>query len=582
MKIQGLGASSGIAVAQAVMWHPLIEYNALPRLTKTPEIELSRFLASLKNVIQKNQQYYAEAKEQGLGEEAGIFEAHCIILQDKHSVEKPVQDMIEIQHYTAEYAVSVYFEALAQRMLALKNEYMRQRADDFYSLREQLIRDLMGLDFSDISHLGYPSIVVANNLSPANIARLDKSRLEGFVCQDGGFTSHAAIIARTLGLPAVLAADDIVASVKNGDLLAIDGSTGEVWIQPEPEILAELRERSKDQYASLKGITKNFLPTVTPDGRRIEVGANMGQVADIQASIDAGAECVGLFRTEILHISTASLPSEEEQYNAYSLLLEKFSNRSVTVRTLDIGFHLPHQTFLKEESPNPALGYRGIRMSLGRPSLFRPQLRALLRASARGGLKIVYPMISSVQELEDSKRALQEIKNELEREDILFNAQIPTGIMIEVPSAALCADILAENCDFFAIGLNDLIQFTLAVDRNNHQVSPFYSVLNPGVLRLVQMTLEAAKRKGIPYSICGDVPDMRFALPVFMGFGAESFSFNTSFLPLAKIILNNCTFEDCQILARQILLLTKPSEIREACRIFLEKRNILYEGIAYS
>ncbi|MDL2252622.1 phosphoenolpyruvate--protein phosphotransferase [Ruminococcaceae bacterium OttesenSCG-928-I18] len=565
--MKGTGVSAGIGIAQALMWQPALTQDYVPRKSGRPEIEIDRFDTALANILNKNNDLRAKTALRLGDGEAAIFDAYAMMLQDEEAVIRPTKENIRLRSLSAEYAVTLQFGELARSFLEMDNEYMRQRAEDVFNLRDQLLREMMGMPVAEASHLDRPTIVVAHALTPGDLANLDISRLEGIVCETGGYSSHMSILSRTLGVPAVVGATGILECVEEGDVLALDGESGEIWVNPDKSEIEMLRSRAdtlfekREQAQLFRG-----RPTITTDGRRVELSANVGQLEEVDTAISADAESIGIYRTEILHISYTPLPSEEDQLREYRVLLEKMNGKAAVVRTFDDGGNRPALVLKAREEENPMMGYRGIRMCLGRPSFFRTQLRALLRASAYGSLKIIFPMISSLEELRDAKAALEAIKNELRREDVPFDEQIPVGILISVPSSALLSEVLASEVDFFSIGINDLIQFTLAVDRGSPDLNYLYHMYHPAVLRLVKWTVDAAHHHGIPCNICGEAQGYEKVLPLLLGLGLDGFSVNPGLVLSSRRILNSCSFSECKRFADETLQLHTAAEVERKLR----------------
>lgn len=560
--IKGTGVSDGIGIAKAMVWQAAISHDYVPRKSGNPDTEIARFEIALNSILENNKLLRQKTARQHGDSEAAIFDAYSLILTDEEAVLQPTRDHIRLRRLSAEYAVTFQFGELARRFLEMNNEYLRQRAEDVFHLRDQLLREMMGMPSTEATHFDRPTIVVANGFSPTDIARMDLSRLEGIVSETGGYSSHMAIIARTLGIPTVLAVGDILERVHDGEVMALDGRTGEVWLNPDEDEIAMLQGRA-EQHAVRSREAQSFRgrPTISVDGRRVELAANVGQLEELDAAISADAEAIGVFRTELLHVTNPPLPTEDEQFKVYRALIEKMGDKAATVRTFDDGGNRPTIAIKGRQEDNPVLGYRGIRMSLGRPSFFRTQLRAILRASAYGSLKILFPMVTSMDELNEAVKALEAVKSELRREDIPFDEQIPVGILISVPAAALLGEVLAGKVDFFCVGINDIIQFTLAIDRSNPDLAHMYHPYHPAVLRLIKWAVDAAHHHGIPCIISGEVTEHEQVLPLLFGLGLDGFSINPGLILSCRRILNNCNYADCKRLAEETLQLNSASEV---------------------
>lgn len=570
---KGMGVSPGIGLAQALLWQAPASVKNLPRRAANDEQEARRLEQARREVLHRIQKT-REGTARKIGREsAEIFDAYQAILMDEDGLFGPVRYNMQTQRLSAEWAVSQQFEQLAKRFLRLEDEYLRARVEDVLALRDALLRQLMGQPVGDFSHLARPTVVVAHSLSPADVAALDLSRLEGVVCGVGGYSSHTAIICRTLGIPAVLGLRGIARIVQSGDVIALDGESGEVWIEPGEEAIGELKVRGTD-LARRRQEAQRYrgLPTVTTDGRRIELAASIGQLDEVDTALAGDTEALGMYRTELLHISGPHLPGEDEQLAYYRKIVEKMQGKAVTLRTFDDGGNTPALPMKAQPEENPVMGCRGIRLSLANPGFFRTQMRALVRASAFGSLRVVLPMVSHLDELEMALAVVRDIQDEFRATGVPFDEKMPVGILIEVPAAALQSQTLAGMVDFFVIGISDLIQFTLAIDRNHPELSATAQLLHPAVLRLVGWAVDAAHDNGIPCSLSGEAPDMEKALPLFLGLGMDGFSVNPSALLRTRQILNNCNFTECCDLAEEVLTMDNSAAVMRRLEAFYEKR----------
>lgn len=572
----GIGVCSGIGIAQAMVWRP-ISAQHLPHRSEHTEVEMARFDHAHKTLVEKTKELRDRIALHRNSDEAAILDAYSLMLLDESDLLEPLREKISVLGYTAEYAIDTQLTELAGRFTAMEDEYLRQRTDDIYSLRDLLIRELQGLPRPDTAHLARPTIVVAQALSPADIAALDMSRLEGIVCEAGGYTSHVAIICRTLGIPAILAAKGALDTIKDGIFLGMDGETGDVWLEPQKKDIDFLRkkqgevEKQRNEDMLFRG-----RPSITSDGHRVELAANIGQLEEVEAALAADAEALGLFRTELLYVNAHYHPSEEDQLLHFCSLLDRLKGKAATVRTFDDGGNRTPLAVKGQPEGNPAMGYRGIRMSLGRPSVFRTQLRALLRASAYGPIKVMFPMVSGLDELEDALAALESVKKELRRDNIPFDEGMPVGVEIEVPSAALLADAIAQRVDFLCVGLNELVQFTLAADRTSPALAHLCKPYHPAVLRLVNSSVLAAHRYGKPCYISGDDPNLDCALPLLLGLEPDGFSLNPWDILSFRRILNSCNYAECRRLAEEVLLLDCMSDVEKRLDQWLEEQTKEY------
>lgn len=562
--MQALGVSGGIGIAPAILWQAPIPYSLLPQQCVDTEAEARHFKAAVAAALAKNRQFVSAAKRRIGSAEASIFEAHCELLQDDEGIIQPVLLLIGEQSYSAEYAVMQHFGTVARKLLTLQNEYIRQRADDMFSLRDQLLREMLGLPAMDASHFDAPTVVVAQALSAADVANMDRSRLQGIVCETGSYSCHTAILARALGIPAIVGADGITWQARPGDLLALDGGTGEVWVKPSQRELDLLRGRYKAPHQQAKSAQGLYgAPTVSLDGRRVELSANVGHLDEVDTAVKNDCESIGLYRTELLHLNHLALPDEETQLHEYLAALQRMNGRAVTVRTLDAAANGEAHIFEAQKGKNPALGYRGIRMGLGQPSMLYTQLRALLRASAYGSIKIMLPMVTFPREVDETRSILEMAKKELRGEGIPFDEKIPLGVLVEVPGTAMLAATFAQKADFLTIGLNDLVQFTLAVDRDDQRLAPLCSLYHPAVLRLIHSTVQGAHQKSVPCNLCGEVPSLRKTMPLLLGLSPDGFSLGPTDLLPARQVLNGSRYEDCRKLAVQALECISIGEVDE-------------------
>lgn len=472
-------------------------------------------------------------------EEAFVFDSHLMLLDDPEFIGAAFEN-IKNDSISAESAVQGLIDTYVEIFSSIEDEYLKERIADVKDVGRRLLNNLSGKMEEDFSNLKDNTIVVAHDLTPSDTAQLDKSKVVAFLTDIGGKTSHSAIMARTLEIPAVVGMGDISSIVKNGDLLIVDGINGEVIINPDNETLNKYKS-IKSLYDEEKLKLKELInkKIIDPSLRHIEIAANIGSPEDVKKVIENGADGIGLFRTEFLYMDRETMPTEDEQYNAYKTVLEKMENKPVVIRTLDVGGDKKLNYLEMPEEMNPFLGYRATRFCLSRPDIFKVQLRALLRASVFGNLKIMFPMIATLKEFLEAKEIFNECKKELIAENLKFSDKIEVGIMVEIPSAALNADILAEHVDFFSIGTNDLIQYTLAADRMNERVSYLYEPMNPAVLKLIKMTIEEAHKAGKWCGMCGEMASEDAAIPTLLEYGLDEFSMNAaSILNTKKLMLS--------------------------------------------
>jgi phosphoenolpyruvate-protein phosphotransferase len=475
-------------------------------------------------------------RQSGNEDEAGIFEFHAEMAEDPElasAVEERVKNL-----ESPEAAVLSAGEEYAAEFAAMDDEYLSSRADDVLDVTGQISAELMGRSASGFEALHKPSVVLAKSLAPSDTARIEKGMALAFVTAEGSRTSHVSIMARAMGIPAVVGVGDALVGALNAETVAVDGTEGSVVTDPDQQTIAEF-EKMSEAFAEERAALEEYrhVEARTADGRRIEVAANLGSASEAEGALEWGAEGVGLFRTEFLFMERDDLPSEDEQYDAYSAVARAFGEKPVIIRTLDVGGdkNLPGVDQIQED--NPFLGWRGIRMSLDTPDLFRPQLRAILRAAAHGNLKVMFPMVADVEELKSAKKMLREARAGLEEEGVEVG-EVETGVMIETPAAALCAAELAKESAFFSIGTNDLVQYTLAADRGNERLRRLQSADHPAVLALIRQTCEAAERANIPVGVCGEAAGEPEMIPKLINLGVTELSMGAPSIPKAKKVVS--------------------------------------------
>ena len=445
--------------------------------------------------------------------------------------------------YSLPYAVKISFEESAKIIESLKDDYFKQRANDIKDVCDRVIRNILNKPKPVLSCLPYPAIVVAEDLTPSDTAALDRENVLGFATDKGSLTSHTAILAEALGIPAVVGLKEVTKCVKNGDVLILDGEKGIVIVDPDEETLERYRKRKEKIEKEEKLLDKvKFLPIFTKTGKRIEISANIGRPEEADMAIKSGAEGIGLFRTEFLFLDRREPPSEEEQFKAYKSVIEKFKDKPVIIRTLDIGGDKQIPYLNLEKELNPFLGVRAIRLCLKRKDLFKTQLKAILRAGVFGNVKIMYPMFAVKDEIVEANNILEEVKKELKKEGKEFKENIEVGIMIEIPSAALMADELIKHVDFFSIGTNDLIQYTFAADRTNENVSYLYRPLSDAILNLIKMTIDASHKYGKWTGVCGEMAGDTKAIPELIKLGIDELSMTPQKIPKAKFTIMNLNY----------------------------------------
>ncbi|MFL1674181.1 phosphoenolpyruvate--protein phosphotransferase [Paenibacillus dendritiformis] len=564
-KVQGIGASSGIAIGKAFVL-PTWEWDVPEEKMDPSDLarEFERLYEGIRSSKDEIEFIKSEIREMVGNEESSIFDAHLAILDDPIFMNE-IQGIIQRQYKAAEVAVKEAIDHFVTMFDLLDDEYMKERALDIKDVGNRLLKHLLGAPEITLPTDTQPYILVAKELSPSQLVHLNPKNVLGIVMLMGGKTSHSAIMARALGIPLVLGLEGkITRPVQTGDLVIVDGEHGIVYIEP-PEQVVKHYEARHEAYAremdELKKLVK--LPAVTQDGLTISLSANISSTRELEIADQNGAEGVGLFRTEFMYMDRSYPPSEAEQLAVYRDAAEHYKDSQVIIRTLDIGGDKPMEYLNLPEEDNPFLGYRAIRICLDQQELFKSQLRAILRASAHGPVAIMIPMISSVEEIIAAKAVLEQAKAELRDEGLPFDEKLPVGIMVEVPAAALIADRLAEEVDFFSIGTNDLVQYTLAVDRMNEQIAHMYDPFHPAVLRLIRHTIEAAQARGIGISVCGEMAGDTRAVPLWIALGVTKLSMSSRFIPRVKAAIHRATRTGSEQLAERIFAARSKAEIDE-------------------
>lgn len=557
--MKGIPASSGVAIGKARIWVKA-GWEIQKRTISSVAKEKKRFTDAVAKAGEQLEEVKANVAK-GIGrDQAAIFEAQLLMLNDPELLQS-VDMMIQEQKVNAEYALKMVMDRYITALEQVEDEYLKERTADLKDVANRVIGILM--DATDGENLDHEAILVAPDMMPSETARLNREYLLGIVTATGGTTSHTAIMARTLGIPAVVGATGALTLIHNGDLLIIDGDAGEVLINPD--------QASQDRYRAVQQknlqVQQELLKlrdteAITQDGRPVELAANIGNAADTGLALENGAMGIGLFRTEFLYMDKTALPTEEEQFAAYREVLVKMGGKPVIIRTLDIGGDKKLPYLPLPEELNPFLGYRALRLCLDRPEIFKTQLRALYRASESGKLRVMFPMVASVEELREAKRIAREVRDELKAERVPFREDVELGVMIEIPAAAAISAELAREADFFSIGSNDLIQYTLAVDRTNQRISHLYNPFHPAVIRLIKMVVDNAHSAGRPVGICGEMAaDLRLT-PLLIGLGLDELSINPGSLLKVKQRLRNLDSRKCAIVAEQALHLATAAEVQ--------------------
>lgn len=569
--IQGIAASAGIAIAKAFTLQ-VPNLTIEKRLTSDDAVEYTRLDNALAASIADLEKIKARALRKIGEEQAAIFQAHLLVLSDPEWISQ-VKDYVANEHVNVEFAVQTVSQTFIELFEAMDNEYMRERAADIRDVTKRVLAHLLGQPLIDLTALDEEVIIVAEDLTPSDTAQLNKEFVQGFTTDIGGRTSHSAILARTLEIPAVVGTNEATRSIHHGDKVIVDGLEGHVIINPSEQEIAKYREKQA-QYSAQAVAWAALAHEVsqTADGHQVELTANIGTPDDVASVLANGGEGIGLYRTEFLYMGRKTLPTEDEQFEAYKAVLEKMENKPVVVRTLDIGgdkelpyLRLPHEM-------NPFLGYRAIRLCLDEQTIFRTQLRALLRASVYGNLKIMFPMIATIHEFREAKAVLLDVKAELQQQRMEVSDTIDIGMMVEIPSSAVMADVFAKEVDFFSIGTNDLIQYTMAADRMNERVAYLYQPYNPAILKLVQLVINAAQKEGKWVGMCGEMAGDEVALPILLGLGLDEFSMSATSILRARSQLKRLSIQQAQAAIPDIMAMATAADVEAYVR---EKFNVL-------
>lgn len=567
--ISGILASPGIALGKVLLIQEeefSINYRKIPNENINQEI--NKFVEGKYETINQLQKIKTEAKKNCNIEQFDIFEGHIMLLEDD-ALEKKIINFIQKKKVCSEYAIQSIIEEHAKTLEKLDDEYLRNRASDIRDIGTRLLKNILNVNIHDLSNIKDPVILIAQDLTPSETAQINLKKVLGFITDLGGKTSHTSIIARSLELPAIVGTKNITKTVKNNDFIILDAIHNKILINPsETEIQNIKKKKQKYELEKKLLIQLKNLNATTKDKRKIEIGANISTIQDIKSAKKYGAECIGLYRTEFLFMNRNNLPSEEEQFYAYKTIAEEMKEKSVIIRTMDIGGdkNISYMNIPKEN--NPFLGWRAIRIAIDKKEILHAQLKAILRASIFGKLRIMFPMIISVEEVRILKNELEKLKALLYIQKIQFNPKIEVGIMIETPASAIIASHLAKEVDFFSIGSNDLTQYTLAVDRGNDLISHLYNPMSPPVLNLIKRVIDAAHEAGKWTGMCGELAGDENATLLLLGMGLDEFSMSAAAIPKIKKIIRTSKFVDTQKLAQSVLLQSTSQEIIDVINTF--------------
>ena len=567
--IQGIQASDGISIAPCYLFvEPNL--NIDKKTIDNPQEEITRF----DNAMHESKVQLTKIRntaEEALGaEHAAIFDAHLLVLDDPELI-NPIKEAIEQKSVNAESALEDKANEFIQIFESMDNEYMKERAADIRDVSKRIKANLLGVELPSPATIDHEVIVVAHDLTPSDTAQLNKQFVKGFVTNIGGRTSHSAIMARSLEIPAVVGTKSIIDEVNNGDILIIDGEAGVVIVDPTEEEISEYTERAR-QVEQDKEELKQFVDekTETKDGHHVELAANIGTPKDVDSVIENGGEGVGLFRTEFLYMGRDNMPTEDEQFESYKTVLEAMDGKPVVVRTLDIGGDKELSYLDMPEELNPFLGYRAIRLCLDREDIFRPQLRALLRASTYGTLKIMFPMVATIDEFRQAKSILLDEKEKLKSEGHDVSDDIEVGIMVEIPATAMIAKQFAKEVDFFSIGTNDLIQYTFAADRMSEHVSYLYQPFNPSLLHLIKNVIDASHEADIWTGMCGEMAGDSRAIPLLLGLGLDEFSMSATSILKARRQMKSLTTDEMKKLSDEALQCSTSEEVLDLVNAYVK------------
>ncbi|HEJ8918734.1 TPA: phosphoenolpyruvate--protein phosphotransferase [Staphylococcus aureus] len=561
--IKGIAASDGVAIAKAyLLVEPDLTFDKNEKVTDV-EGEVAKFNSAIEASKVELTKIRNNAEVQLGADKAAIFDAHLLVLDDPELIQ-PIQDKIKNENANAATALTDVTTQFVTIFESMDNEYMKERAADIRDVSKRVLSHILGVELPNPSMIDESVVIVGNDLTPSDTAQLNKEFVQGFATNIGGRTSHSAIMSRSLEIPAIVGTKSITQEVKQGDMIIVDGLNGDVIVNPTEDELIAYQDKRERYFADKKELQKlRDADTVTVDGVHAELAANIGTPNDLPGVIENGAQGIGLYRTEFLYMGRDQMPTEEEQFEAYKEVLEAMGGKRVVVRTLDIGGDKELSYLNLPEEMNPFLGYRAIRLCLAQQDIFRPQLRALLRASVYGKLNIMFPMVATINEFREAKAILLEEKENLKNEGHDISDDIELGIMVEIPATAALADVFAKEVDFFSIGTNDLIQYTLAADRMSERVSYLYQPYNPSILRLVKQVIEASHKEGKWTGMCGEMAGDETAIPLLLGLGLDEFSMSATSILKARRQINGLSKNEMTELANRAVDCVTQEEVIE-------------------
>ncbi len=567
--LQGIGVSPGVVIGRAFLLDRAKLKPVMEKISSEQvQAEIERYLHAIATARQElldghEKLVETSAENNGNQKHLYLFDVHLMMMDDKMLTDDTVK-LIREKKISAEWALNLNVEKIKKIFNRMDDPYMRERQTDITHVAERILRQLMKSDYDSIEKISKNVILIAHDLSPADTMQLNLNKVKAFVTDRGGRTSHTAIIARSMEIPAVVGLERATEMINGGNQLIVDAIDGRIIVSPTAEQIRTYKEKAeKHRFFQQQLIQNRDLAPLTKDGYTIELAANIESPEEAESSVSHGAGAIGLYRTEFIYLNRTDLPSEEEHYLTYKRALQNASGQEITIRTLDLGYDKLSSHAFHEDTINPAMGLRGIRLCFKQKEIFRQQLRGILRASHHGKVRILFPMISGVRDSRQAIGILTEVKEELRHQGIPFDENIPVGVMIEVPSAAIIADLLAPEVDYFSVGTNDLIQYTLAVDRVNEHVSCFYEPLHPSILRLLQSTIEAAHGNGIPVCVCGEMAGEPLYTLVLMGLGLDQLSMNPLSVPYIKKIIRSSTYKEAREIVAKCLTFKVATEVEE-------------------
>lgn len=569
--MRGLGTSVGIGIGKILIYKDP-QLNIFKNTVEDIDAEIERLDNCISDAIAEIDNIYNITLEKMGKKEADIFTAHKLVLSDPEYI-GPIKEKIKSENVNSEWAVNEVTNFYISLFGKIEDEYLRERSADIQDVANRLLRILLNIKNKDLSLIDEETIIVANDLTPSDTVQMNGDMVVGIVTEIGGRTSHSSILARTMNIPAICGVKDVTYMVKDNDMMIIDGSTGEIILNPAADQVKLYRQKKTIMVDMRKELERmKGQDSISIDGYRAELSGNIGTLHDIDKVLENDGEGVGLYRTEFLYMDKDRLPSEEEQFEAYKIVAEKLEGKPLIIRTLDVGGDkdIPYLKIPKEL--NPFLGYRAIRFCLNNKEIFKTQIRAILRASAYGNIKMMFPMISSVEELRQSKLIFEEVKGDLREENISFNEDMELGIMVEIPAVAIHSRQFAKEVDFFSIGTNDLIQYTLAVDRGNQEIIDLYNQFHPAVLSLIKMTIENAHKEGIWVGMCGEAAGDERLIPILLGMGLDEFSMSSSSILKARHIIRNTSKREMEAKIEHILNLPTAYDVEK----YIEE-NIMFD-----